>query len=255
MTLYKLLLHFDGPDGASKDVDVAEYKDFATANGTGVLTDDEKKFGVTSLLLPDSGADFASLLPQASYIIGTDEFTLDFWLKTADAHSSVSVICESAHHQWVFTVGHEDTPGTKIEVSFTATHIDPVASVADLEYSEVGDTFEADWVHIMLCRSTTFVAGTPGAGLGLYINGTLVAWTTVTTDLDHEEALGLGEDQTIRIATNLAHACYIDELRLVVGTALEIGATYTPPTEAYTITETVQTPTINYVVDPTTEKV
>jgi hypothetical protein len=75
------LLHFDGPDGGVGFPDATGKRNWAAANST-QLDADYFRFGISSGLF-GTAHDYITTPDHADFAFGTNEWTIDFWFKTA----------------------------------------------------------------------------------------------------------------------------------------------------------------------------
>lgn len=78
----KLLLHFDGADGATTALDVSHSNHVPVLVGNAQLDTAQAKFGVSSLLLDGSG-DYLKLDGNSDFAFGTGDFTIEMWVRLA----------------------------------------------------------------------------------------------------------------------------------------------------------------------------
>lgn len=101
----KMLLHFDGADGATATVDAVAAPHTITFNGNAQLDTGFKKFGTAALLL-DGIDDYLGSWLDAGMQFGADEFSIFAWIRPTATNSVRTII----HHgypsacSWAFTV-------------------------------------------------------------------------------------------------------------------------------------------------------
>jgi hypothetical protein len=194
------------------------------------------KFGFGALSVQGHGSTI-KIGPHADLDFGTDDWTLDFWVKVRDADRP-HLFCIAA------VASGDPDPDNFLTLERVATrggavHLRVryrVAGVDLVTLDSATDAYEAlegTWVHIALVRSTTT--------LTLYTGGTLYASATaedsdkVPLEMDLSTWIlhigGAFEDQTFRTADAL-----FDEVR--VSTEAEWTTNFTPPAAAYTRTFT-----------------
>lgn len=76
----KLLLHFNGSDGATSTVDSSDSNHTVTFNGNAQLDTAQKKFGTASVYFDGTG-DYLEMPVYDEMKMGTGDFTVDFWVR------------------------------------------------------------------------------------------------------------------------------------------------------------------------------
>lgn len=206
------LLHFDGANGATTTTDV--YGHAVTATSVQLSTS-EAKFGSASS--NNTSATFGSGWQvgngSTDFQFGTNPFTLDFWLwPTAADYTSAA---------WALGIG-TDAAGVAIRTQFTGK-IDVYFNATNNAGSTSGITNGA-WNHVAVTRS--------GANLYLFINGVLDASAPFNVGAGASqtstEGLIIGGNASGSSAPSLSTSSFIDEVRVIKGTAYWT-ASFTPP--------------------------
>ena len=85
------LSHFDGTDGATTADDESLFGHTLTFTGNAQIDTDQSQFGGACLLLDGSG-DYVSTPSHAAFDFGTDDFTVEFWMRRSDdpTHNIIS---------------------------------------------------------------------------------------------------------------------------------------------------------------------
>lgn len=200
-----LLLHCDGTDGSTTFTDHSPTPKTVTAYGNAHIETDQSKFGGTSAYF--DGANDGLML--ADLALGTDDFTIEMWVKTS---SSV---------QYAQLIGNE--PGFTLLVNHASSTSGNFALYVPgglLLTSVSGDWNDGAWHHIALVRLVnTFT---------LYTDGNANGTGTYTGSLSGSN-LWLGRNN-VYTPRNLVG--YLDDIRITKGVA-RYTANFTPPTEAF----------------------
>ena len=77
----KALYHFDGVDGATTTVDSSSYARAITLANSAQLDTTQAVFGVSSLLFTNASQSYASMAGSSDFNVGTDNFTIRFWVR------------------------------------------------------------------------------------------------------------------------------------------------------------------------------
>lgn len=199
----KLLIHFDGTDGDTTYLaDIGPNLTWHTA----ILDDAEKKFGVTSMLCDGSG-DYVTVENRDEWNFGTDDFTVDFWLKRNTIDSYQQVVGNTSFQLCRFN------PDNKIDTYWNS---DPLRTITTNTYSST-----SEWYHIAIIRYNNTIT--------FYVNGVAdgsVDMTGVSVDLN-EFGIGGLSDYGSQMFDG-----WIDEFRISKGIARWTTG-FTPPTRAY----------------------
>lgn len=222
----KLLLHFDGSDGATTTTDSSSNARTITLGGDAQLDTSHKKFGTASLLL-DGNGDVASAADDGDFDFGSEDFTVECWVRFN------TLFRNTIFSHWE----NGDASGQSLYL----THFD-VNDNLRFAYRLTTGLVEANytwepstgtWYHIAVVRN--------GTGLKVYIDGTAVISESVsTTSLVASEdpfRLGALNDATTASPTMDWHFNgHIDEFRATKGEA-RYTSNFTPSTSAFSNTE------------------
>lgn len=197
-----LACHFNGSNGSTTFTD--EKGHTLTANGGAQISTAQSKFGGASLYLDGSG-DSVSAATSADWAIGTGDYTVEFWIYTADTvFGAVSVGVSGG-----LTIGYNIDNGSQgWGVWRTGIGADMVSGV-QMSYSA--------WHHIAVTRASNMTR--------IFVDGTQVGSTTSVTTNYGQGALYVGKDG---ISSGFDFAGYIDDLRITKGLA-RYTANFTPP--------------------------
>jgi hypothetical protein len=205
-----LLLHMDGTD--STFVDASLTPKTVTANGNATQSAAQSRWGGKSAFFNGTGDSLS--FPDVG--IGTSDFTIEMWLKTA---SSV---------QYAQLIGNETSGGSE---GFSLLINNDSASGGQIALyrsgmvlaSSSGDFSDDQWHYIAVSRS--------GSTMRLYIDGTLRSTGTSSANFSSSAATFVARNNAF-YPRNLVG--YIDDLRITVGSARGYtGSTIPVPTAAF----------------------
>ena len=207
-----LLLHGDDlndSEGTPKTV---------TAHGSAASSTDQKTLGSGSILLTRTTSDYLSLSDSDDWYLETNDFTLELRGYFADANNATFFSQSSdANNQvrWDYESG---------QIRFYA--IDSSSVVADYKYTWVPTV--NTWYYLSIVRS--------GSNLYLFIDGTLVTWTVITTAISTTSLPNISGTLNIGYSaiTGYYFNGYLSEIVWSKGTA-RWTATYTPPSQEYSV--------------------
>lgn len=209
----KLLMHFDGADGASVFTD--EKGHTITPHNSVFLTTDTNKFGGSCLELWQNPSGHLTSAESTDFDIGTQDFTVEmwyFWVSGGGVAHDLFSVCGTA-----------GTWNNKFKLWKNATnHLQAIVyDSAGLATSFACATTvpNSEWVHVALTRES----GT----YRLFQNGILVNSATPALITHDNEGVVIGSDYA-----NSGSTRYIDELRFIIGTAI-YSEDFTPQTEEF----------------------
>jgi hypothetical protein len=213
----KLLLHFNGSDGDTSTVDSSDSAHPITFHGSAELDVDQNKFGSASLLIPNTTNDGISTLDSDDWAFGTDEFTIDFWVRFAaghndDNHCFISQY-QNSTNRWEF---FRFTSTDKLQFYWVQGGTERCKAYCT--WTPSAET----WYHIMVSRS--------GSNIYIFINGVSQSLTVDTAPAD-----------LVGISGNLYIGCYSTLVNGIVGHIEEFRisdvcretSNFTPPSEEY----------------------
>ena len=202
-----LLLNCDGADGSTTFTDRSPDARTVTANGNAHVETDQSQWGGAALGLDGTG-DYLSLTGES---FGTDNFTIEAWIRVAAPASSFFILdtrnADQTNTGFVFYVRSTKKLTFGRGSPFTATE-----GTTDVPV----DT----WRHVALTRSGTTVRG--------YLNG---AKEFETTDSRSFSLTTWHIGQSWSPGT--ISAGYMDDVRITTGVARYTGDTLTVPTGAF----------------------
>lgn len=225
----KLLLHFDGAEGATAAVDSSSNpKIIGFADGA-ILTTVVFKFGAASLDVVENNKNYVSAASSSDYNVGSQDFSFEMFVRVQTTSVAVDrvIACRDqigGTRGWLIY-----TEATTGKLGFACWHssggtFSLVQTAYDFRAFAIGN-----WVHVAAVRY--------GNKIYLYVDGVLVGSADITGksvgDPNEPVIFGLGWGIGAPITTTTGY-CYIDEVRFVVGEcAYPGGASFTPPTVAF----------------------
>ncbi len=182
------------------------------------LSTTQFKFGSSSLSCPGGSntAIIARSKGHADFNIGSDDFTIDCWVRTASLAADMAVFsglgAKNPQIKW-------DTAAQQFKVYLSTDGI--TWNIAN--GVNIGGLSTNTWTHIAMTRSGTNVHSFVGGILG---NTSVVSTSTLWTNTTGKFIVGSNYDA-------VGWSGYIDEFRLKRGQAAWTSS-FTPPTAAYT---------------------
>ena len=157
----------------------------------------------------DGTADYLTVANNAAFNFGTGDFTVEFWFYALAPAANSRFLSNAAYNASGIDISWE-SGSTRIAWYISST---PYVIPLPDRYA---------WHHVAFTRS--------GTTLNTYINGARANTYTNSSNITSANALGIGAESGGANVTN----SYISNLRLVKGTAVYTGATYTVPTAPLT---------------------
>jgi hypothetical protein len=157
----------------------------------------------------DGTGDYLTVANNAAFNFGTGDFTVEFWFYALAPAANSRFLSNAAYNASGIDISWE-SGSTRIAWYISST---PYVIPLPDRYA---------WHHVAFTRS--------GTTLNTYINGARANTYTNSSNITSANALGIGAESG---GTNVTNS-YISNLRLVKGTALYTGATYTVPTAPLT---------------------
>lgn len=206
-----LLLHFNGANGSDVFTDSGPNALTATVVGDAVLSTAESKFGSASGYF-DGNASYVTYPDGTQFAFGSDNFTIEAWVYPTAGSGANGVVSQRAASESDLAFALYVLSGsTYLVVSFNGSgwgiNAGGTKSVPDDE-----------WSHIALVRN--------GSQWRVYVNGE-VSQTHTSSDSVYNSTSPLAVGTAM--VTNQHFIGYIDELRIVNGTAVYTDE-FTPPT-------------------------
>jgi hypothetical protein len=217
--------HFDVVDEAVVANDSSLYGNIILMQGTAEISTAQKKFGVTSLELPDTS--YAALPPLAIHVVpgspidvlsGTGDFTYEFWVYSTDFANGVSVDIGDPLSPYGVT-----DKGVLLLINAAGAYVQVAPSGWTLPASDSTPNPNA-WNHVALVRHAGLVT--------IYLNG---VGGTQTADNWNNFTQAAGGYLTLGWTVNSLGGCanaWFDEVR--VSNIARYTADFTPPTGAFT---------------------
>ena len=216
-----LMLHFDGSNGGTTFTDNAPSPHTIMVSGNTNTSTAQKKFGTASGYFDGTG-DFLRIATSGdgSYVMGTGNFTVDFWaydVKVADPDSAVVQI---GRGQYGACIGYVHSGGNFVLYLSSSNGGWQIASAVSM-----GALPGAAWAHYALVRN--------GNTWTTYKDGTQVSQFSSSASLYvGDEDMQIGRYTYTDNSTTNEMEGYIDELRVSKGVA-RWTADFTPPTAPY----------------------
>jgi hypothetical protein len=210
----KLLLPFDGANGATTTSDLSNSNHTVTFVGNAEISTAQSKFGGSSLSL--DGSSYLSIPTSSSWTVGSSDYSADMWIKTTDGVADlVSAFKQAApNNGWLFGIGFHTVTDGKLAFYNASSSYELFGGTAFVN--------DGEWHHVAFTKS--------GATLRLFVDGVLDATGTITiTSTNSGEAILIGRDNNASPSRH--YSGYLDELRISQGIARWTAA-FTPPTSA-----------------------
>jgi len=215
----KLMLHCDGDDNSTTFTDSSISNHTVTAVNQAHIHTAEKKFGTASAAF-DGAADYLTSDHHVDWELGTDPWTLDFWMNmTAETVTSPVAIWADANNYW-----HPMNYGGPTN---RTCYIRMYASAYIYSLSFAYTFVTGQWYHIEIARDTTQMYA--------FINGvkqSIGGGGGILASVDCTVPNGL-----LRCCSQNASGDFnghLDEIRLSAG-IVRHTATFTPLEGAYTV--------------------
>ena len=209
----KLLLPFDGANGATTTSDLSNTNATVTFNGNSQISTAQSKFGGSSLYFNGTAGDNVTLPAGSAYRFGAD-FTVEMWFYM-NAFNTYSILYQ--------TYGGTATSALQIQIRSA------ISDKIRTWYNTGGSNSAFDsntslstgqWYHFALTRS--------GATVTYWLNGTSDGTMTTTYLMGRD-------DEDVKIGAGNSSSTfdgYIDDMRVTNGVA-RYTSTFTPPTTAH----------------------
>jgi len=206
----KLLLPFDGANGATTTSDLSDNNHSVTFAGNAQISTSLSKFGGSSCYLDGSG-DYISTPSSSAFEFGTADFTIEFWARRTGAGSYPYIFdCRPAGANAVLITIYLDHANSYVPHVYINNAV-RITSTASMSV----DT----WYHIALVRSS----GTTT----LYMNGSSVgSFSDSFSYIAAPFRLGAYSNG------GYGFTGYVDDFRTTKGIA-RYTSSFTPPTTAH----------------------
>ena len=210
----KLLLPFDGSNGATSTTDSSNTNNSVTFVGTAQLSTAQSKFGGSSLLL-DGNSDYVYVSNSDLGTTSTESFTIEFWTYLVDANDGNQVNFYS------------DYNGSSNGISFekNSSNVLKVWNGDSARITGTTTISSGQWYHMAL-------SGTSGS-YKLFLNGTQEGSTSSNgfTGGTTNKYIGCFYWAGLGGAVRLVNG-YIEDFRITRGEA-RYTSNFTPPTSAH----------------------
>lgn len=210
----KLMLHCNGSDGSTTFTDDSDSAHTVTAVADAKLIVYDKKFGTASLSL-DGDGDYITSADSPDWDFGSDDFTIDCWVKFNDLGSN-TICARTSGGSSYFYLTFENGTNLRFRDYGDGGSIDFIRSVT---------VTTGAWYHVAVVRS--------GNNFQLFLDGVQqgATYTNSASMVDRTVALDIGH-----MTQNTGYALdgLIDEFRWSKGIA-RWTSNFTPPTEEYTV--------------------
>jgi hypothetical protein len=203
-----LLLHADGSNGSTTFTDSSPYARAITNVGSTTISTTQAKFGGASGFF--SGSSHLTV-PVDSIVLGTNSFTIEFWLyQTVAGDQNVFDQRQASFSQAAPTIYTTANGSVHYYVSGSA-RIMSAAGVIPLN----------TWCHIAVARAVNQTR--------LFVNGVQVGatWTDTTTYINSRLSIG-----TYGVNPSGYFNGFLDELRVTNGVCRYNTSSFTPPSAA-----------------------
>jgi len=212
-----LLIHADGSSGANNNTIIDSSNNNFTVTKTG--TPVQGSYSPYALSGPYSaatnsgsiffnyGADYLTIPASSSLSFGTGDFTIEFWMRSTQTATSANLIKMTS--SWAILV-----------YSNSNIYWQNVEGGSSLFNASYGSLMNGSWHHVAAVRASN--------AFKLYIDGAVVLSGTDSTNYTTVNPVLVG------YGTYGYFNGHISNLRVVKGTALYSGSSFTPPTTAVT---------------------
>lgn len=210
-----LLLHGNGANGSTTFTDSSSNSLSVSANGNAQIDTTIKQFGTGSMEFDGTG-DFLTIPDNAVFDVGSNNFTIEGWIYPNTVASRQIFIYQGN------SGGQNSSISYFIEISSTSK-LRALICVSDTSYEVVSTS------NIVASAWTYFAFVRNGTTINLYIDGTSVASTSVSTVTVNNSAssLYIGSGNTF-----LPYNGYIDDLRITKGVA-RYTSNFTKPSREF----------------------
>lgn len=197
----KLLLPFNGTDGATSTTDSSTSAHTITFSGNAQLDTAQSKWGTASLLLDGSG-DYVTAAASTDFEFGSDDFTIECWMRWANTNANMGIFT-TADNKFYLTIDNN-------RLYFRVNESENVILQSWTRSS-------GQWYHLALARD--------GTTTRVFVDGQVIGSGTSANPSHTNSALQIGKDS---FETNYNMNGWIDDFRVNKGVARYTG-TFTPP--------------------------
>ena len=224
-----LLLHADGASGSTNSVVSDQSPNEFAVSGSGAGQGSFSPFCHNGWSVAFDGInDYLSVGASSAFAFGTGNFTIEcwIWISTDIGTKSISYGFDQVGKKLAVIGDYKTSTGLNFLLYITNSTIN---------FSHSGGTVSKSaslgndrWHHIAVTRSSST--------LRMYVNGSKAGTdATVTTNITNNNSVIIGGNNNDLSSTWLFLG-YISNLRVIKGSALYTGSTYTVPTGRLTVT-------------------
>lgn len=224
-----LLLHADGASGSTNSIVSDQSSNSFTVSGSGAGQGSFSPFCQNGWSVAFNGtSDYLSVPASSAFAFGTGDFTIEcwIWISTDIGTKSIEYGLDQSGKLLAVVGDYKTSTGLNFLLYVTNSTIN---------FSHSGGTVSKSaslgndrWHHIAVTRSSST--------LRMYVNGSKAGTdATVTTNITNNNSVIIGGNNNDLSSTWLFQG-YISNLRVIKGSALYTGATYTVPTGRLTVT-------------------
>ena len=208
----KLLLPFDGSNGATSTTDSSNSTHSVTFAGGAQISTAESKFGGSSLYLNGDSGTKLTISQSSDFDFGTGDFTIEFWIKTSLSNND-------SQSRRVISFGDNNT--NRIQIFLSSDGID-FYNISSVKVDGDIDVADGNWHHVAFTRSGTSLKG--------FVDGAQSGSTaTNSTDFNNAAALTIGAYASTGLGRVVG---YLEDLRITKGLARYTSA-FTAPTSGH----------------------
>ena len=204
-----LLLPMNGSNNSTTFTDKSPNALTVTANGDAKISTAVKRYGTASAIFDGTG-DYLSC-SSTGLLFGSDSFTVELWFNISVAFSATAQtfagVWSTSNYAWIL-----QATSTSVSCSFGNGSAYATQITGNWTAPSTGT-----WNHLAVTRN--------GTSAYIFLNGTQLATTTVSTNISGTGALSIGRnaDGNQQYMTG-----YIDDLRITKGVARYV-ANFIPP--------------------------
>lgn len=224
----KLILHMDGADESNVFTDSSSFNHAVTAVGNARISTTQSQSGGASGYFDGNGA-YLSLADSEDWNLGSENFTIDFWIYPEDISRTQSIITQSNGNGYTPIAPQIQTNGTlTLWASTNCTSWDIASNIL------AANLTQNVWTHIAIVRN--------GNNLFTFQDGVLKSTTNVSnkTFANSDGSVYMGAVNYSNCGLfppQVGNSCqffkgYIDEFRISKG-VVRWNGNFTPPSAPY----------------------
>lgn len=198
-------------------VDWSNQRGTVTTSGTTSVSSSITKFRSGAIQLNGTGTTYLSI-PSSTALNMTGDFTMEYWAYFTDLTTNPVVLSKWANGNFSYHVAHSTAAGEGFAFIYSTTGGGGGGIV--FVYSGIAPVLNT-WTH--------FAASVSGTTLRMFVNGTLVKTTTISSIYAGTEKLTIGNNGDPGYSTNAKMV--LSDIRITKGVA-RYTADFTPPTSA-----------------------